>query len=75
MNQMQEKVKIRKIQDHTERAIVLFLKERGKCRMGDILMNLKLGYQKGYRYLNVLSNKNWIGIEKGPYYRLQVDLE
>ncbi len=72
---MQEKIKIKKIQDHTERAIILLLKERGKCRMGDILMNLKLGYQKGYRYLNALSNKKWISVENGPYYRLQVEIE
>lgn len=72
---MQKKIKIKKIEDHTERAIVLLLKERGKCRMGDILMNLKLGYQKGYRYLDELNGKKWISIENGPYYRLQVDVE
>jgi hypothetical protein len=72
---MQKKIKIKKIEDHTERAIILLLKERGKCRMGDILMNLKLGYRKGYRYLDELNGKKWIRIENGPYYRLQVDVE
>lgn len=72
---MQEKIRLKRIQDHTEKAIILFLKEKGKSRMGDILMNLKLGYQKGYRYLNNLSRKNWVTNKNGPYYTLQVDVE
>lgn len=72
---MKEKIKATRIHDRTERAIVLLLKERGKCRMGEILMTLKLGYQRGYQYLTSLRTKNWISTENGPFYSLSVDVE
>ncbi len=72
---MKGKIKLKRINDHTERAILLFLKEKGECSMGDILMHLKLGYQKGYHYLNSLAGKNWVSLNSGPYCKLRVDVE
>jgi len=73
---MKEKINLKKVHDNTERDIIMLLKEKDKCLMGDILMNLKLSYRKGHQYLNSLLSKKWISNkENAPYYTLKVEIE
>ena len=51
---MREKIELEKIEDNTEREIIKLLSENEKFMMGDILMKLKLSYQRGHEYLNSL---------------------
>jgi predicted ArsR family transcriptional regulator len=73
---MKEKIKLKQIKDHTERDVILLLKEKKQCMMGDIFMRLRLSYKKGREVLNSLTNKNMVSNrEKAPYYTLKVDIE
>ena len=73
---MKEKISLERIEDSTERNIILLLQEKDKCMMGDILMNLKLSYQKGLQHINSLLDKNWISnTENAPYFTLKVEFE
>ncbi|MCW0483418.1 hypothetical protein [Gaoshiqia sediminis] len=73
---MREKIKLEKIDNDTERDIILLLKEKEKCMMGDILMNLRLSYRRGKQHINSLLSKNWISNkEKAPYFTLLIDLD
>ncbi len=73
---MREKIELKKIEDNTEREIIKLLSENEKFMMGDILMKLKLSYQRGHEYLNSLLDKEWVSnTEKAPYYTINVDLK
>ncbi|WP_339735839.1 hypothetical protein [uncultured Sunxiuqinia sp.] len=73
---MREKIELEKIEDNTEREIIKLLSENEKFMMGDILMKLKLSYQRGHEYLNSLLDKEWVSnTEKAPYYTINVDLK
>lgn len=73
---MRKKIKLEKIEDNTEREIIKLLSENEKFMMGDILMKLKLSYQRGHEYLNSLLDKEWVSnTEKAPYYTINVDLK
>jgi hypothetical protein len=73
---MKEKISLERIEDSTERNIILLLQEKDKCMMGDILMNLKLSYQKGLQHINSLLDKDWISnTENAPYFTLKVEFE
>ena len=73
---MKEKISLEKIENDTERDIILLLKEKDKCMMGDILMKLRLSYKKGHQHIISLLDKNWISnTEKAPYFTLKIDLE
>jgi predicted transcriptional regulator len=73
---MREKIELNKIEDNTEREIIKLLSENEKFMMGDILMKLKLSYQRGHEYLNSLLDKEWVSnTEKAPYYTINVDLK
>jgi predicted transcriptional regulator len=73
---MKEKVFSNQIEDHTERQIISFLNNNGKSTLGNILMNSKLSYRKGYQYLNTLIDKNWVShTDDAPYYTLKIDFE
>ncbi|WP_321290203.1 hypothetical protein [uncultured Sunxiuqinia sp.] len=73
---MREKIELEKIKDNTEKEIVKLLSEHHKFTMGDIVMKLRLSYQRGHEYLNSLLDKNWISnTEQPPYYTLKIDLK
>ena len=73
---MRERIELEKIEDNTEREIIKLLSENEKFMMGDILMKLKLSYQRGHEYLNSLLDKEWVSnTEKAPYYTINVDLK
>ena len=73
---MREQIDLAQIEDQTEREIIKLLSENEKFMMGDILMRLKLSYQRGHEYLGSLLAKNWVSnTEKAPYYTLNVDLK
>ena len=73
---MRKEIELEKIKDNTEREIVKLLSEHDKFMMGDIVMKLKLSYQRGHEYLNLLLDKNWISnTEQPPYYTLKIDLK
>ncbi len=73
---MREKIELEKIEDNTEREIIKLLSENEKFMMGDILMKLKLSYQRGHEYLNSLLDKEWVSnTEKAPYYTINIDLK
>lgn len=73
---MKEKIELEKIENETERDIILLLKEKEKCMMGDILMNLRLSYRRGKQHINSLLSKNWISNkEETPYFTLLIDLD
>ncbi|KOH43917.1 hypothetical protein [Sunxiuqinia dokdonensis] len=73
---MREKIELNKIEDSTEKEIIKLLSENEKFMMGDILMKLKLSYQRGHEYLNSLLDKEWVSnTEKAPYYTINVDLK
>jgi len=73
---MREKIELEKIEDNTEREIIKLLSENEKFMMGDILMKLKLSYQRGHEYLNSLLDKEWVSnTDKAPYYTINVDLK
>lgn len=68
-------VDVEKISDETERKILKLIKQNGKCLMGEVLMKLKMGNEKGYYYFNQLLQKKWItNTEKPPYYTLTIEL-
>jgi hypothetical protein len=73
---MRKEIELEKIKDNTEREIVKLLSEHDKFMMGDIVMKLRLSYQRGHEYLNLLLDKNWISnTEQPPYYTLKIDLK
>lgn len=73
---MREKIELENITDETERGIILLLKEKEKCMMGDILMHMKLSYRKGKQHVNSLLRKNWISNkEVAPFFTLTIDID
>ncbi len=72
---MRRTINLEKIDNQTERNIIMLLKQEEQCMMGNILMQLKLSYSKGYKHINSLLSKNWISnTEKSPYFTLNIDI-
>ena len=73
---MKEEIELKQIKSNTEREIIKLLMEKDQYMMGDILMKLKLGYQKGHKHLNKLLEKKWVSnTDKAPYYTLKINIK
>ncbi|WP_163709615.1 hypothetical protein [Mangrovibacterium lignilyticum] len=72
---MKETLDLKTVTDEVEREIIKLVHKKGKCMMGDILMHLKLSYQKGKQYVSSLESKEVLtNREQAPFYTLKVDL-
>jgi len=72
---MKTKLDLSTVKDDVEREIIQLIHEKKKCMLGDIVMHLKLSYQKGKDYVNSLESKDVVtNREEAPFYTLKVDL-
>ncbi|RKD91698.1 hypothetical protein [Mangrovibacterium diazotrophicum] len=72
---MKTKLDLSTVKNEVEREIIQLIHEKEQCMMGDIIMHLKLSYQRGKAYISSLESKNVVtNRDKAPFYTLNVDL-